>query len=221
MKLVPLLVLSFAAAACSNAVYVSPSGAGASSTTTSTIATAGTGGTTGTGDTTGAGGTGATTGTGGTTTTDTLPPCDVTIDTMAGPVAPGFSCTLPEPCPAAVLVIPSDPSVAVAFTDPTAPACILTKLRDREVSSLTFGKDISYDMSTSETVFVVDAQHGVSNWTYENDLDYGGGTRNRRILQPPSYFDGCLQLTDPTAIYACLSSWDAGCDGVAVTCPGT
>jgi hypothetical protein len=102
-----------------------------------------------------------------------------------------------------------------------AATCILTKLRNREVSVLSWMNDKSgmLEWYDSEEVFIVDSEHAVSNWTVQNDLDLSTGTKNRQILQPSAYFDGCLQLTDPTEIYHCITGWSAGCADTAVSCP--
>jgi hypothetical protein len=89
---------------------------------------------------------------------------------------------------------------------------------------LTFAGDppggITGQFTYTETVFVIDADHGASNWHQAMDLSAEDGTKNRQILQPPSYFDACLQETDASKIYDCLKGWSNGCADVAVGCPG-
>jgi hypothetical protein len=211
-----LAALILAVAACSNQVggngtgTTAPGGAGGSAggTATGGAAAGGAGGTA----TGGAGGAG-------------LPPCEQPGMTPNQPPPVGykpFACDLPKPCPALGFVSFFDGTIGTpTFGDPSAATCILTKLRDREVSALSWVNNRSGmgEFQDTEDLFIVDGEHAVANWTVANDLDLSSGTRHRQLLKPPAYFDGCLQLTDPSAIYACLIDWSAGCDGVPVSCP--
>ena len=125
-----------------------------------------------------------------------------------------FACNLPSPCGGVTL--------NKGPFDHTAATCILEALRDRTISQYwtlhDFGA-VAGQNADGETVFIVDALHAVSNWRSEQDLDFATGTKNRQILKPPAYFDGCLQLTDPTQIWSCMSDWSDGCADVEVSCP--
>ena len=135
-----------------------------------------------------------------------------------------FECTLPAPCPPANLTgnIQGDPLPPVqgTFMDPAAVTCVLTTLRDRPIAQVTFGSISNGADYNEETVYIVSPTLGVSNWNWYQDLGSSSGVRNRQILKPPSYFDGCMQLTDPVQIYNCMSSWSDGCSDTPTTCPG-
>ncbi|MFT3771474.1 MAG: hypothetical protein QM820_39165 [Minicystis sp.] len=209
-RLLGLFASLLAVAACTTEV-------GGNGTTTTANGGAGVGGAGGVGgaivgSTGGAGGAG-------------LPPCDQPGMMGWQPTTPGyqpFACDLPQPCPMMMYESWSfggpdqPPSI-----DMEAATCILTKLRDREVSALSWMNDKSgmQQWNETETVFIVDSEHAVSNWTRANDLDLYSGTRNRQILKPAAYFDGCLQLTDAKEIYACITGWSAGCADQPVSCP--
>jgi hypothetical protein len=142
--------------------------------------------------------------------------------------APGympFACNLPMPCPAVDFYSGTHTGFdagAPHFSDPAAATCVLQSLRDRTVSKYMVKnhEDGIGQYYTDETVFIVDSAHAFSNWESAQDLDLSSGTKNRQLLKPPAYFDGCLQLTDPTAIWQCMSDWSAGCDPNPVACPG-
>lgn len=208
--------------ACAGQVSVG----GSTSTTTSAgpggstshTSTGGTGGIVGDGGTAGMGGMG---GTGG-----GLPACDEKGMQIGGGTPPGyepFACDLPNPCPhvdfwAAMYGAGGSPH----FVDPAAATCVLESLRDRTISqySVENHEDGIGQFYTTETVFIVDDTHAFANWEIAKDLDLTTGTYNRQLLKPPAYFDGCLQLTDATAIWNCMSAWSDGCDtDSAVTCP--
>ena len=138
-----------------------------------------------------------------------------------------FACALPAPCATANLIgggnISLDPAKPTegTFPDPAALACVLGALRDRQVSQVKFGHNVGGEFGYEETVFIVDGAHGVSNWNDYQDLGLRTGVRNRQILKPPSYFQGCLAITDPVKVYTCLASWSDGCADTAVSCPGS
>lgn len=155
-------------------------------------------------------------------------PC--VVEGMFEESIPDFDCPLPSPC-----LTPEyhadgpfpGPDGGMAngphFEDPTVPACVLQKLRDREIVKVTIDGyppgDFIGQYLTTETVYIVDAEHGVSDTTKHFDLSRKETRKNRQILRPASYFDACLQETDPAKIYACLTDWSAGCADVEVTCP--
>lgn len=214
-----LAVMALLVAACSGSVETT-------STTTGTSSHGGAGGTmqAGTG---GAmqGGTGGV-GTGGVGTGGAAPlPCeqdpgwDMPLD--------DFQCTLPSPCPEPHFYFGTDPnkpgSTEPHFDDPAAATCILQKLRDREIATLGFAstpKDDFIGQDTySESIFVLDAEHGASSSVQYADLSKKKSRKNRQILQPAAYFDACLAETDPTKIYDCIIGWSAGCADVDVPCP--
>jgi hypothetical protein len=164
----------------------------------------------------------------GGTTSGGLPPCEEMemppgILGQKGSATP-FQCTLPSPCPVAELTgneFPDNlPPNMGSFTDPAAVTCVLSALRDRTVSQVSFSVTTGMgDYVYTETVFIVDATRGVSNWDYVQDLGHTFGVRNRQIIKPPSYFDGCMQLTDPVQQYDCMSRWSDGCSDTAALCP--
>jgi hypothetical protein len=129
-----------------------------------------------------------------------------------------FECALPQPCPA---VSWSTEAGATGFRDPRAPACVLQKLRDRAIVAISFDdqRQALDGFGSSETVYILDADHAASNRAEYRDLVTVYRTKNRQILKPASYFDGCMKETDPEAIFACLSDWSMGCADVDVGCP--
>jgi hypothetical protein len=142
---------------------------------------------------------------------------------------PEFECALPAACPKVTFfygVEPGggpQPDPVPHFNDTEAAICVLTKLRDREPSTLTLWHYDEFDVFGqylhSQTIFIVDAEFGASNG--EDRYDLGGNvyTTRRQILKPPEYFDGCLAMTDPREMYECMLDWSAGCGDVDVPCP--
>jgi hypothetical protein len=166
------------------------------------------------GDSTTTSGTG---GTGGGSTT--LPACE---GSGQWPDYSPYVCNLPAPCPEALFFAGGGAVTPGSsyFLDPAAPTCILTKLRDREVAQLSFKAfDAAVEGKYDEvTIFVLDGEQAAANYV---NVYVGPNTSSkyRQLLKPPSYFDGCLALTDPDAIYTCMSDWSDGCGGGAVYCP--
>jgi hypothetical protein len=197
-----------------------------SATGSSTTTSVGSGGSTSQTSTGGTGGTGLTGGTSG--TGGGLPACDEPGMVPGSGTVPGympFACKLPMPCPSVHFYSGTHTgwdAGAPSFYDPAAATCVLKSLRDRTVSTYVVRnhEDGINQFYTDETVFIVDDAHAFSNWESVQDLDISSGTKNRQLLKPPAYFDGCLQLTDPTAIWQCMSDWSAGCDTNPVACPG-
>jgi hypothetical protein len=218
-RLLAPAALLLAVAACSNQVGGNGTG------TTAPGGAGGSAGGTATGGAAAGGAGGAATGGAGGTGGAGLPPCEQPGMTPNQPPPVGykpFACDLPKPCPTLGFVSWFYGTAGTpTFGDPSAATCILTKLRDREVSALSWVNNRSGmgEFEDTEDLFIVDGEHAFANWTVANDLDLSSGTRNRQLLKPPAYFDGCLQLTDPSAIYACLIDWSAGCDDVPVSCP--
>lgn len=142
---------------------------------------------------------------------------------------PDFECALPSPCPPAIYHedgpydFDAGAPLGPHFDDPAAPTCLLQKLRDRDIVQLYFeghpADDFIGQHGYMVTVFILDAEHGASNARTWYDLSYIETRNNRQILKPASFFDACLQETDPAKIYACLTGWSAGCADVDVPCP--
>jgi hypothetical protein len=143
-----------------------------------------------------------------------LPSCDA---------PPKVECDLPSPCPTAELQMPyGGTGEPTHYNDVEAADCVLAKLRDREVSKLVYWADSGYipgQFRFTEEIFVLDGEHAASNWFDAHDLSVVWGVRNRQILKPPSYFQGCIDMTDHAAKHDCLSAWSDGCSDVDVTCP--
>jgi len=156
---------------------------------------------------------------------DKSPPCSVQADNSKGgvvdPTYKPFACQLPIPCATvnANAVDPSSPSHQI--DDLSAAQCILKNLRDRTPSQLTFHVSKDGGQSTStQTIFIVDKDHAAANISRLEDVSWLGTTLYHELIQPPSYFDGCLALTDSDAILGCLEGWSAGCaENVTLTCP--
>jgi hypothetical protein len=138
-----------------------------------------------------------------------------------------FACDLPAPCPVPHYYEGGSGSGAApgmpAFADPAAATCVLQKLRDRELVQLQYEKTPADDFigqyTYTETIFILDPEHGAANAIQWQDLSAYYTRKNHQALQPVAFFDACLAETDAAKIYACLEGWSAGCAFVDAVCP--
>lgn len=172
----------------------------------------------------GTGGEGAGGGTGG------EGPLACRVENTSEKGVPEFECALPVPCPKVTFYYGVEPGASEPepepvphFEDTEAAICVLTRFRNREPSALTLwhynAGDVFGQFLKSQTIFIIDGEIAASNG--EDRLDLGGNvyTTRRQILKAPEYFDGCLAMTDPRAMYECMLDWSAGCGDVDVPCP--
>lgn len=157
----------------------------------------------------------------------TLPPCE--HHAQDGQQDPGYKtwdCKLASPCEQAQFFGPGtymleDNPPPPHFKDVEVAKCALTALRDRAQASVSYWRqdDPIGQIITMETIFLVGGDKAVANWSKTIDIGFEGRVTNRARLKPASYFDGCLAMTDESAMYDCLASWSDGCIEEAVTCP--
>ncbi len=158
------------------------------------------------------------------TVPEALLPCTSIADFNAQEMLDTWDCSVPAPCPTAEFLdqdaVPS--GEMPHFKDVAAAKCILEKLRDRTISTVSYRYEYGFipgQYRTDETIFIVDAEHGLSNSSQLADLGAIGQTQNRAILAPASKFEECLKSTDESAIMYCIRGWASGCAEVAVKCP--
>src|SRR5262249_54857392 len=119
------------------------------------------------------------------------------------PPAPApLTCTLPTPC--AELGYVEGSAICAARANETDVRCFLRALRDRSVSALTYvttppdyfscaGSSVVVG-PTTKTIFVLDGDQGIVNESMNGTI-----SGEPMKLQPPSYFDTCLNVTVQSA----------------------
>jgi hypothetical protein len=151
---------------------------------------------------------------------ETLLPCKSDFENSGGQDPDAWNCALPEPCSDAVYLNWWEKT---GFEDPAAARCILSHLRDRTISQLSYRYDLKDSVpgqyANYETIYIVNAEHGLSNLREMRDLGSNLITTNRALLRPASYFEECLTHTDDLTLMNCIRGWSSGCADVAVTCP--
>lgn len=128
---------------------------------------------------------------------------------VAGTANPPYACALPQPCAQVLYTDPSE--IPPGSTDPptidvAAARCVLQQIRDDVKSYLTVHQDLSEGFR-DEFIWVQGDGTAILLRHYRLDLLDEPKLPRRFPRKEKTFFDTCLQETDPKAIHTCLTSW--------------